>query len=258
MSEELTVMNSSLPAVVDTAMYEAEEGVGLENITSEDVAIPMLTVLQSLSPECKKIDGRYIKGAEEGMILHTLTKELFDGKQGVTVIPCYREKLIIEWRPRTKGGGMVKVHEYSEALMQTTWKNDKGEYINQAGNVLDLTMQYYCFLMKPDGSFDRVLIPLSRTQLKTSRKWVGLITSRVMKRANGSTFTPPIFSHAYILTTVSQSNEKGSWYGWDVQLGSVVKDPYIFQAVKHFHDQVKAKEVKAVTPEPEGTTDDNI
>ena len=37
-----------------------------------------------------------------------------------------------------------------------------------------------------------------------------------MKGKNGL-FTPASFSHEYRLRTVQQSNDKGTWFGWEVQ-----------------------------------------
>ena len=37
-------------------------------------------------------------------------------------------------------------------------------------------------------------------------------------------FTPPTYSHIYKLSTVQMSNDKGTWFGWDVsKVGPVSK-----------------------------------
>ena len=36
-----------------------------------------------------------------------------------------------------------------------------------------------------------------------------------MQGKNGL-FTPPTYSHIYNLSTVQMSNDKGTWFGWDV------------------------------------------
>ena len=61
----------------ELAAFEAQQleeaGSGFEEATSDSYAVPFLQVLQSGSPQCKKSDGKYIKGAEEGMIFNTVT-----------------------------------------------------------------------------------------------------------------------------------------------------------------------------------------
>ena len=52
-----------------------------------------------------------------------------------------------------------------------------------------------------------------------------------MKGKNGM-FTPASFSHTYQLRTVQQSNDKGTWFGWEVQkIGPVIDaNPNIIQS----------------------------
>ena len=54
-------------------MFEADADKGSQNMTQEDLALPFLKVLGQLSPEVNKRDGKYVEGAEPGMILNTVT-----------------------------------------------------------------------------------------------------------------------------------------------------------------------------------------
>ena len=71
-------------------------GTGLEEAGADDYAIPFLRVLQSMSPQLKKSDGKYIQGAEEGMFFNTVTESIYDGTEGVSIIPCAYKKKYIE------------------------------------------------------------------------------------------------------------------------------------------------------------------
>ena len=44
-----------------------------------------------------------------------------------------------------------------------------------------------------------------------------------MQGKNGL-FTPPTYSHIYKLSTVQMSNDKGTWFGWDVSKVGPVED----------------------------------
>ena len=57
-----------------TNMFEADANAGAQNIGQDDVALPFLKVLGQLSPEINKRDGKYVEGAEPGMILNSVTK----------------------------------------------------------------------------------------------------------------------------------------------------------------------------------------
>ena len=66
-------------------------------------------------------------------------------------------------------------------------------------------------------------------------------------------FTPPMFSHIYRVTTVPESNDKGSWRGVKIELvraldGKNPEDVALYQAAKNFKDMVNEGEVQAAQP----------
>ena len=61
------------------SLFEADADKGLANLGHEDLALPFLKILGQLSPEVNKRDGKYVQGAEPGMIYNSVTGELFDG-----------------------------------------------------------------------------------------------------------------------------------------------------------------------------------
>ena len=77
-------------------MFEADADKGSQNMTQEDLALPFLKVLGQLSPEVNKRDGKYVEGAEPGMILNTVTNEVFDGAKGINVLPVFYERKYVE------------------------------------------------------------------------------------------------------------------------------------------------------------------
>ena len=52
--------------------FAADAGMGLENMTSQDMAIPFFNVLQKLSPQCDTVEG-----AKAGMIFNTVTEQSY-------------------------------------------------------------------------------------------------------------------------------------------------------------------------------------
>ena len=89
-------------------MLEADAGVGLENITTEDMQIPFIRIIQALSPQLQKDDPLYIKGAEQGDIFNTVTHQVWKAEEGIVVVPCYFEQKLLEFVPRSQGGGFVQ------------------------------------------------------------------------------------------------------------------------------------------------------
>ena len=68
-------------------------------------------------------------------------------------------------------------------------------------------------------------------------------------------FTPPTYSHIYNLKTVQQSNDKGTWFGWDVAKVGPVQDKAVYDIAKNFADRVSKGEVQAKHGTEETKTD---
>ena len=79
---------------ISANMFEADAGQGL-NMTQEDLALPFLKVLGQLSPECNKRDAKHVEGAEPGMIINTVTNEIYDGVKGIDVVPVHYKRQYI-------------------------------------------------------------------------------------------------------------------------------------------------------------------
>ena len=57
-------------------------------------------------------------------------------------------------------------------------------------------------------------------------------------------FTPPTYSHIYNLSTVQMSNDKGTWFGWEVEKDKAVTDKTIYDMAKSFAVSVGKGEVE--------------
>ena len=81
-----------------------------------------------MSPQTKKQKKEYIEGAEEGMIFNTVTEELIDGAEGITVVPCYFEPVALEWTDRGTGSSApVAQHPVDTPLWDKTKKDELGK-----------------------------------------------------------------------------------------------------------------------------------
>ena len=89
-------------------MLQADAGIGLENITTEDMQIPFIRIIQALSPQLQKDDSLYIKGAEQGDSFNTVTQEVYKQDEGILVVPAFFEKKCLEFAMRSSGGGFVR------------------------------------------------------------------------------------------------------------------------------------------------------
>ena len=219
---------------------EADAAQGAQNISQEDLALPFLKILGQLSPEVNKRDGKYVEGAEPGKIINTVTNELFDSVQ---VIPCHYKRQYIEWQDRgTSTGAPVAIHEAdSDIVSQTTRGKDYKDRLPN-GNYLDNTASH--FVLVTGKNPQTASISMKSTQLKVSRKWNSMMMGIRLQGKNGL-FTPPTYSHIYNLKTIQMSNDKGTWYGWDVTKVGPVGDKGVYDQAKLFSTKVGKGEIQA-------------
>ena len=221
-----------------------DDAKGFENMTQDDLALPFVRILGQLSPQVTDGDAKYIDGAKPGMIYNTVTSELYDGKKGIKVIPCYYKKDFPEWSDRGDGpGAPVAVHLSNSPVIQTG-KRDGSKIRLPNGNYLEETASYYVLAETKTGGFTPALITMKSTQLKVSRTWNSMMNGLKIQGKNGL-FTPPIFSHVYSLRTVQQSNDKGTWFGWTVNKVGAVSNRNLYEQAKGFAQSVKKGDVQA-------------
>ena len=223
-----------------TNMFEADANMGAQNISQEDLALPFLKILGQLSPEVNKRDGKYVEGAEPGKIINTVTNALYDSIQ---VVPCHYKRQYIEWQDRGQSSGApVAIHEAdSDIISQTTRGKDYKDRLPN-GNYLDNTANH--FVLVVGNNPETALISMKSTQLKVSRKWNSMMMGIKMQGKSGL-FTPPTYSHIYNLKTVQMSNDKGTWFGWDVEKVGPVADKSIYDMAKNFATSVGKGEIVA-------------
>lgn len=240
--------------------YSGDAGAGMENVKSDDLSIPFLMMLQDLSPEVKKTHKDYltkgIYGAQPGHMINTLTRKILNPRVGtqtergdvIKFVPCSYQKLYVEWTPREKGGGLVMSHP-DQTILNTTRKNDRGQDVLPNGNIIVTTAYFFGFIIEADGDNTRVVLSMTSTQLKKARAWLSQATSIRFTGPNGK-FNPPLFSHYYLLSSIPEGNDKGSWYGWKIEMGGLINDPEIIRAARDVVSQVKNGQARLSAPAP--------
>jgi len=242
MNEETNVVKKEKAGAIAISSFEVDSGKGLGKLTQEDLALPFLKILGQLSPEVNKRDGKYVKGAEPGMIFNSVTGELYDGAKGIQVVPCHYRLEYIEWRDRGEGSGApVAIHSSSSDVMTKTTRDASFKDRLPNGNYVERTASHFVIVNGQTPS--TALIAMKSTQLKISRKWNSMMAGIRLKGKNGL-FTPASFSHIYQLKTVQQSNDKGTWFGWEVSKIGPVQDTTLYQQAKTFAENVSKGDVK--------------
>lgn len=256
-TEVATANSTAVGSVLD---FASDAGMGLENVDSKSLAIPFLSVLQPLSPQCQDVKDGGVEGAKAGRFINTITNELFEA---VEVIPCAFKREFLRWAPN-RGGfrgsypaidvDLNKVPGMSQHNGRILMDVIDGQPVFDGEgrpkfDFLNDTRNHFVLAKSANGSWFPALISLSSTQIKKSKRWLSLISGIEMHKADGSSFTPPSFSHVYKLSSVKEENDKGKWHGVQVEIVGPVASAEVYAKAKQFSQDVTAGAVE-VSPPP--------
>jgi hypothetical protein len=222
-----------------TALYEGDAHAGFENVKTSSLALPILKLLQNGSGEAQKRNQNYVEGAEPGMLLNTVTKKLYNGAEGIEVIPCHYKLEYQEWADFGTGSGRPEnIFDASSGILSNT-KNEMGKDRLDNGNYI-LTVGQHYVLIRDGNSTENALISMSSSQGKVSRKWNSMMMSITLDGEKGP-YTPPSFSHKYRLTSVLNSGKGNQWYGYNVAKVGPVEDSTLYERAKKFYTSLASK-----------------
>ena len=222
-------------------------------IGQEDLALPFLKILGQLSPEVNKRDGKYVEGAEPGMIFNSVSGELYDGVKGIDVIPCFYKLEYIEWKDRGEGlGAPVAIYDSSSDIMSKTTPDANYKDRLPNGNYIENCISL-CYIT---GDSPSTALIFEIYSIKISRKWNSMMSGIKMKGHQ----TECLHRHLYIykLKTLQMSNDKGTWFGWEVSKVGPVTDKGLYDQAKGFSDSISKGSVKAKHGEDKPKDQDSI
>lgn len=210
----------------------ADAGRGVSTSAADNI-VPMVYVLQPLSPQVDQSSPQRIEGAQPGMIwLRNSPVGVVPGDQGILFQPCHFEKVWPEWVPREKGGGFVARHKNWGATAKDVerfkGRVDLGEDIPDIGdadfkvdpatrmklwsrpngNDLRLTRNHAGYVVINENRALPYVLPLTGSGHGVSRSWM---YSQMSKRLPDGRILPS-WACLYRLTTRQRQNQKGRWY----------------------------------------------
>lgn len=258
--------------VARAAEFSSDASFGFEEADKDAYAIPFLAILQAGSPQVKKSDGKYIKGAEEGMIFNTVTQEAFSGEEGegVEVIPCYFTQRFTRWGARDAGGGFKGEYLATDPELKNAkgeggvesgkasvrfFPDAKGKYEKKTSDILNDTRNHYVLVRGANGLLSPAVVSMTSTQIRNSKSWMAKMRNYTGVGTDGHVFIMPMCSHSFRLLTTPEQNDQGSWYGWKIELiGEVDKNSAEYGAAKSLAKSVASGALKTVTPEEHDET----
>ncbi len=266
---EVTIAGNNPVVALSDDMFAADAGSGMEGATSESFAIPFLSVLQKGSPQVDEASGVAIEGAKAGMLWDNVAGRMFDGKQGVLIIPCAYRRVFLRWAPKgTQGSGFKgELSADQVAGMRAAGQiadldgrlyvplQDGTVHDKKCDRISDTRNHYVLLVDAESGAWVQALLSLTSTQIKKSKMLMSALASVKLNGAAGM-YTPPTFANLVRLTTVPESNDKGTWFGTKFELAGRVDRAEVYAAAKAFHASVSAGSIE-VKYEAQAETSEN-
>lgn len=191
--------------------YGDDAGRGFENTTSSELAIPFITILQALSPQCIEDSP---KGSKPGMFYNTVTNELTDGTKGFVIQPVYKDAAYVEWIKRIEGGGFVAVHDPSGDVVKAALEANGGDKFSKLevdGHDLIETYYVYSNLLNDEGT-EKDGIAVLAFKITGIKPYRGFNTSMYLVKGR-----PPIYAHRARVTTFLDENKNGKFYNFKIE-----------------------------------------
>jgi hypothetical protein len=250
-------MAGAIVAVEETSFLEElskETNTGLDLFEHGDVAIPMLALLQKLSPQCDETHAKFIDGAKAGLAFNSVTGELYDisktskTHEPIFVIPVGYFKEYVEWVSRDNGGGFVARHDRNTSLVRQC-ENKDGKLTLPNGNSLVETSNHIVLMKEKTGVWNPIVIPMASSKQKTSRAWNKLAMDYTIVH-NGKRFTPPLYSVIYEITSEQQESKKGTYFNFAVKAISTIPSTErdLYEQAKRANENFNAGLIKLAAP----------
>lgn len=234
-------------AVAALSSFAADAGAGMEGAGMESFALPFLMILQKGSPQVDPASGSQLEGAKAGMLFENITRNLVDGKEGVTIVPCAYRRVFLRWSQNQGFQGELSPEEVDRQRTSKEIVEYKGKLYAPANGgqvdpyesdrIVDTRNHYVLIVDQETGVWRQALMSLSSTQIKKSRALMTALASMKVK-VDDKLITPPTFANLIKATTVPESNDKGSWMGWHFEPAGFVESGDLYAAAKQFHQSV--------------------
>lgn len=180
---------------------QVEAPMGFEDEEPDDMIIPRIKVIQTLSPERKD------KLAEEGDIINSLTKEKLNGK---VFIPVFKFNNNVDWRDRAEGGGILciardgKVGEKSDGtkVMCASCKRCEFDNTKQGKEAIPKCTKYINFFGFFAGERAPIILSFAKTSYNEGKKMYSLAKVTMQN----------MWNYGYTLNEKLQAKNGNEWY----------------------------------------------
>lgn len=213
---DLKTQEGGALATAEDNAYADYAGAGFENQDSSDYAIPFLGILQALSPQLQDPANSHMR---QGMLLNTVTGEIFEPGVGVAFVPAITQHSYAEFKPRANGGGYVGSHEVESDVVRAAKEKNGGEFgmlKSPEGNDLIETFYVFGIMIDADGNSFEAVMAFNSTKIKVYKSWMTKAKTIQIALADGRRIPAPLMAHRYRIKTVAEKNNKGAFFNFSI------------------------------------------
>lgn len=188
---------------------------GNENVTTDDLQLPRIDVLQALSPQINPKKDEYIEGSASGDIFNTLTGELY--KDGLRFTPVTFVKRFLVWVDRKidSNGGLRGVFDTEDQAEDFIAEQDDASKLEVVATAEHLVL---------DDEGNELILSMGKSKMKVSRRFNSLI-----RLAGGDRF-----SRSYMLTSIGDESPKGEFNNFNITQSGFPSEEVYLKAEKLF------------------------
>lgn len=234
---ELVPTTTRAPAETLPDWLRGEAGAGLEEADESDLRLPMLRLMQALSPEVQ--DG----AARPGDIVNGLTRQVY-GRQ-LVIVPVKHSKQRVLFPPR---GAVERAPRCRAPDGKTPVAGGEGgptcaecRFAAWRDREPPECTQYYLFASLVEGSAEPVALSMASSNLKIAK---GLISMAKY----GPAARLPLYGWRYQLSTTEEQNQKGRYYVYRVLPLGPVTDRALYDRAKALYDSMHRYVIEPEAP----------
>jgi hypothetical protein len=240
MADIVPINNMLATELLNSTAIDAGKGVSTK---FEDQETPFVYVLQNNSPAVDTRGSEYVEGAKPGdFLLRGAVEPVRDGVAGIVAIPCGMARTWLEWLPSRQG--YAGRHDQQPADAEEITVNEGGRerlrLVRPNGHIIEDTREFFLLIDRQP-----YVLGCAGTKHTFARQWQTWF--RQFKHPKTGA-TLPSFARKYQLTTWSQANAKGRWFGLKFRDLGYLNDIAEYNAARAFNEIVEQGRARVEAP----------
>lgn len=198
------------------SLLEENAGLGLDTLDDGDKIIAQLKIAQMMSPQLKKSDAKYIAGLSGGDMFNAATSEVYGPIANIAVLGVY--KALTVWGTLEDTSSEPPLEVVLECVNPRRYAEIKSNLVKVDNMmVLDKTkkvnesFRIAAMVIRPDNTFDPVMIECAKTRFKNARQLNTLLDSARVTIGN-KVIKPPACAVMITMEVVEASKDGNSWF----------------------------------------------